>query len=129
MPIAKRSTPKGREPQLSLKPVAEYLSSVLGAEVPLAPDCVGEPTDGADDGVAGRWTGALAGDLRFYPREEATAKGRARPNVITMDNYEVAKVLDETADMLEVAGENFFRVRATITPLGRSAIKQGKSPF
>jgi DNA polymerase (family 10) len=29
-----------------------------------------------------------------------------------MDNYEVAKVLDETADMLEVEGENFFRVRA-----------------
>ncbi len=29
-----------------------------------------------------------------------------------MDNDEVAKVLDETADMLEVAGENFFRVRA-----------------
>ncbi len=29
-----------------------------------------------------------------------------------MDNYEVAKVLDEIADMLEVAGENFFRVRA-----------------
>ena len=29
-----------------------------------------------------------------------------------MENYEVAKVLDETADMLEVAGESFFRVRA-----------------
>jgi DNA polymerase (family 10) len=29
-----------------------------------------------------------------------------------MENDEVAKVLDETADMLEVAGENFFRVRA-----------------
>lgn len=29
-----------------------------------------------------------------------------------MDNHEVAKVLDETADMLEVTGENFFRVRA-----------------
>ncbi|HVN89710.1 MAG TPA: DNA polymerase/3'-5' exonuclease PolX [Candidatus Binataceae bacterium] len=29
-----------------------------------------------------------------------------------MDNEEIAKVLDETADMLEVAGENFFRVRA-----------------
>ena len=29
-----------------------------------------------------------------------------------VENYEVAKVLDETADMLEVAGENFFRVRA-----------------
>jgi DNA polymerase (family X) len=29
-----------------------------------------------------------------------------------MENDEVAKVLDETANMLEVAGENFFRVRA-----------------
>jgi DNA polymerase (family 10) len=29
-----------------------------------------------------------------------------------MENDEVAKVLDETADMLEIAGENFFRVRA-----------------
>jgi DNA polymerase (family 10) len=29
-----------------------------------------------------------------------------------MDNDEVAKVLDETAEMLEVAGENFFRIRA-----------------
>ena len=29
-----------------------------------------------------------------------------------MENDEVAKVLDETADMLELAGENFFRVRA-----------------
>jgi len=29
-----------------------------------------------------------------------------------MDNDDVAKVLGETADMLELAGENFFRVRA-----------------
>ncbi len=29
-----------------------------------------------------------------------------------MENDEVAKVLDETANMLELAGENFFRVRA-----------------
>jgi len=29
-----------------------------------------------------------------------------------MENDEVANVLDETADMLELAGENFFRVRA-----------------
>jgi len=29
-----------------------------------------------------------------------------------MENDEVAKVLDQTADMLELAGENFFRVRA-----------------
>ena len=35
-----------------------------------------------------------------------------RETTITMENDEVAKVLDATADMLEVAGENFFRVRA-----------------
>jgi DNA polymerase (family X) len=29
-----------------------------------------------------------------------------------MDNHEIAKVLDEIADMLEITGENFFRVRA-----------------
>ncbi len=29
-----------------------------------------------------------------------------------MENDEVANVLDQTADMLELAGENFFRVRA-----------------
>src|SRR5208282_4174679 len=35
-----------------------------------------------------------------------------RQETVAMDNYEVAKVLDETGNMLEVAGENFFRVRA-----------------
>src|SRR5579872_4869912 len=29
-----------------------------------------------------------------------------------MQNDEIAKVLDEIADMLELSGENFFRVRA-----------------
>ena len=29
-----------------------------------------------------------------------------------MQNDEIAKVLDEVADMLELSGENFFRVRA-----------------
>ncbi len=29
-----------------------------------------------------------------------------------MENEEIAKILDETAEMLDVAGENFFRVRA-----------------
>src|SRR5579875_1155713 len=31
---------------------------------------------------------------------------------VAIENDEIAKVLEETADMLEVAGENFFRVRA-----------------
>ncbi len=33
--------PKGRSPEFSMKPVAEHLGKLLGAPVPLAPDCVG----------------------------------------------------------------------------------------
>src|SRR6516165_12466721 len=36
--------PKERTPELSLKPVAEYLSGVLGKKVALAPDCIGDIT-------------------------------------------------------------------------------------
>src|SRR5271157_2593141 len=36
--------PKERSPELSLKPVAEYLTNALGAKVALAPDCIGEIT-------------------------------------------------------------------------------------
>ena len=62
--------PKERTPELSLKPVAEYLSEVLGRKVALAPDCIGDHT--------GRLINALkAGEalllenLRFHPEEEA----------------------------------------------------------
>jgi phosphoglycerate kinase len=62
--------PKERSPQFSLKPVAEYLSAVLGQKVALAPDCIGD--------VTGRMIAALKpGDaillenLRFHAEEEA----------------------------------------------------------
>ena len=62
--------PKERAPGLSLKPVADYLSEVLGRKVGLAPDCIGD--------VTGRMINALKpGDalllenLRFHPEEEA----------------------------------------------------------
>src|SRR5713101_3813132 len=62
--------PKERTLELSLKPVAEYLSSALGKKVALAPDCIGE--------FSGRMVQALApGDalllenLRFHREEEA----------------------------------------------------------
>jgi phosphoglycerate kinase len=62
--------PKERTPELSLKPVAEYLSAVLERKVALAPDCIGD--------VTGRMVAALKpGDalllenLRFHPEEEA----------------------------------------------------------
>src|SRR6266849_4273385 len=61
--------PKERSPELSLKPVAEYLSTALARKVTLAPDCIGE--------ITGRLVSDLkAGDalllenLRFHPEEE-----------------------------------------------------------
>src|SRR3984957_16813558 len=36
--------PKERSADLSLKPIAEYLSNALGQKVGLAPDCIGEVT-------------------------------------------------------------------------------------
>ena len=60
--------PKERTPAMSLKPVADYLSEVLGRKVTLAPDCIGE--------VTGRMINALKpGDalllenLRFHAEE------------------------------------------------------------
>jgi phosphoglycerate kinase len=62
--------PKERTPELSLKPVAEYLSNALGRKVALAPDCIGE--------FSGRMVNDLASgeallleNLRFHPEEEA----------------------------------------------------------
>lgn len=62
--------PKERTPELSLKPVAEYLSDALGRKVALAPDCIGE--------FSGRMVKDLAlgealllENLRFHREEEA----------------------------------------------------------
>src|SRR5215467_16242597 len=45
--------PKERTPELSLKPVAEYLSNALGKKVALAPDSIGE------------FSGRMVNDLPF----------------------------------------------------------------
>jgi len=62
--------PKERSPELSLKPIAEYLTMALGQKVGLAPDCIGD--------VTGRMIAALKpGDaillenLRYHKEEEA----------------------------------------------------------
>jgi phosphoglycerate kinase len=62
--------PKERTSGLSLKPVAEYLSTALGKKVALAPDCIGEVTLGH---VAALKPGGalLLENLRFHPEEEA----------------------------------------------------------
>src|SRR6266481_3607593 len=62
--------PKERSPGLSLKPVAEYLSTALGKKVALAPDCIGEVTLGLVTAL--KPGGALLlENLRFHPEEEA----------------------------------------------------------
>ena len=62
--------PKERTPELSLKPVAEYLSGRSGKKVALAPDCIGDVTRGL---VAALKPGGalLLENLRFHPEEEA----------------------------------------------------------
>lgn len=61
--------PKERSPELSLRPVAQYLSNVLGIKVALAPDCVGEVTLAKVEGLA-PGEALLLENLRFHPEEE-----------------------------------------------------------
>lgn len=62
--------PKERTLELSLKPVAEYLSLALGAKVQLAPDCVGDVTGRMVDAL-GTGQAILLENLRFHKEEEA----------------------------------------------------------
>jgi phosphoglycerate kinase len=62
--------PKERTPELSLKPVAEYLSQVLEKKVALAPDCIGDITGRMVSGL-GPGDALLLENLRFHREEEA----------------------------------------------------------
>lgn len=62
--------PKERSPELSLKPVAQYLSNALGHKVGLAPDCIGEITGNMVSALAPGHA-LLLENLRFHPEEEA----------------------------------------------------------
>ena len=62
--------PKERTPELSLKPVAEYLTKVLGQKVRLAPDCVGDHTGKMIDALK-PGEALLLENLRFHKEEEA----------------------------------------------------------
>ncbi len=61
--------PKERSPELSLRPVAQYLSTMLGLKVALAPDCVGEVTLAKIESLA-PGEALLLENLRFHPEEE-----------------------------------------------------------
>jgi phosphoglycerate kinase len=78
--------PKERSPELSLKPVAEYLTKALGQKVGLAPDCIGD--------VTGRMIAALKpGDaillenLRYHKEEEANDRDFAHELARGKDAY------------------------------------------
>jgi phosphoglycerate kinase len=62
--------PKERTPELSLKPVAEYLSQALDRKVALAPDCIGDVTGRMVAGLAAG-DAILLENLRFHREEEA----------------------------------------------------------
>jgi phosphoglycerate kinase len=62
--------PKERTPEMSLKPVAEYLSEVLARRVKLAPDCVGDVTGRMVENL-GPGDALLLENLRFHREEEA----------------------------------------------------------
>jgi phosphoglycerate kinase len=60
------------DPRLSLQPVASRLAQLLGIEVPLAPDCVGEAA-GARARALSPGQILLLENLRFHPGEEANS--------------------------------------------------------
>src|SRR5258708_2635620 len=62
--------PKERSADLSLKPVAEYLSMSLGQKVALAPDCIGDHTGKMIDALK-PGEAILLENLRFHHEEEA----------------------------------------------------------
>jgi phosphoglycerate kinase len=62
--------PKGKPAaELSLRPVAERLSALLGTPVAFAADCVGEPARAAVDAAPNGGV-VLLENLRFHPEEE-----------------------------------------------------------
>ena len=62
--------PKGKvNPQLSLKPVADRLSQLLGEKVIMAPDCIGPSVEKLIDGLE-KGGILLLENLRFHPEEE-----------------------------------------------------------
>jgi phosphoglycerate kinase len=62
--------PKGKiDPKYSLKPVAAHLATLLGRDVPLAPDCVGAETGALVERLGGGDL-CLLENLRFHAEEE-----------------------------------------------------------
>jgi len=68
--ISHLGSPKGKDPKLSLKPVASELSRLLGIEVKFLNDCVGPEVEKAASQMEKRQV-ILLENLRFYSEEKA----------------------------------------------------------
>ncbi len=79
--------PKGKKvPQLSMAPVAKRLSRLLGKEVVLAPDVIGEEVKRIVDSMKPGDV-VLLENLRFYPGEESNDEDFARELASLADVY------------------------------------------
>jgi phosphoglycerate kinase len=76
----------GPDPKFSLAPVAERLAALLALPVPLAPDCVGEPTRARAQALKPGEL-LLLENLRFHPEEEKNDDGFARELAALADCY------------------------------------------
>jgi phosphoglycerate kinase len=79
--------PKGKkDPKFSLAPVARHLSRLLGKEVPLASDCVGEEVQKQVGGMRGG-DALLLENLRFHSEEEKNEEAFSRALASLCDIY------------------------------------------
>ena len=79
--------PKGKiDPKYSLKPVAAHLATLLGRDVPLAPDCVGAETTAMVEKL-GEGDLLLLENLRFHAEEEKNDPGFAAELAKLADVY------------------------------------------
>lgn len=79
--------PKGqRVDKYSLRPVAQYLSELLGRPVAFADDCVGEPATAVVNALADGDV-ALLENLRFHAEEEKNDEGFAKQLAALCDVY------------------------------------------
>ena len=79
--------PKGKpDPRYSLAPVARHLGELLGASVPLLPDCVGPEVERFVQGLKPGDV-ALLENLRFHAEEEANDRDFARQLAALGDIY------------------------------------------
>lgn len=79
--------PKGKVvPEMSLAPVAGHLSTMLGRDVPLAPDCIGPQVRAMVQALPAGGV-LLLENLRFHPEEEKNDPGFSKELASLADVY------------------------------------------